>query len=304
MKKPKNPLVSVIIPFLNVQQFLRETVESVVSQEYNNWEIVLIDDGSTDGSTEIAMQLASEYKGQIIYAQHTHHNNRGAAASRNLGVSRAQGEWLAFLDADDLWLPQKLKVQLELLEQNPEATAICEATTYWYDWCSSQSKNIRIPVGAEPDRLYAPPSLASILYPLGKGHSFATCGLMLKRNAFLSWGGFDESFTGNNQLYEDQVLYTKIYLHEKVYISSKSNNLYRQRPDSLMHGLLSKGYYMEGRYYFLQWLARYLREKNISDKKLWNKLNRAFWPYKYPLLYRFQQLPVRVIRKLNSMMKR
>ena len=300
MSKHKNPLVSVVIPFLNVKDFLPETIGSVLNQEYTNWEIILIDDGSTDGSTEIARKYAAESNGKIIYTEHPDHSNWGAAASRNLGVSKARGEWLAFLDADDFWLPQKLKEQIEILQKNPEATALCEGTTYWYSWCNPQSKDLLIPVGAAAGKLYFPPALALKLYPLGKGHSFATCGLIIKTNAFRRIGGFDESFTGNNQLYEDQVLYTKIYLHEKVYISSGSNNLYRQRPDSLMHGLLSEGYYMQGRYYFLKWLINYLQQKNIHDKKIWQKVDRALWPYKYPLLHRVNQMPGRVIRKLRS----
>lgn len=304
MQNHQYPLVSVIIPFLNTEKFLHETIRSVMNQDYTHWEIILINDGSLDGSAQIARQYAAESGGKIIYAEHAGGCNRGAAASRNLGVSKASGEWIAFLDADDFWLPQKLKEQIVLVQKHPEATVFCEATMYWYSWCNPQSKDLYFPVGAKADTLHLPPALTLVLYPLGKGHSFCTCGLMMRTDAFRRIGGFDESFIGKDQLYEDQVLFIKICLHEKVYISSACNNLYRQRPDSLMHGLLSDGYYMKGRYYFLQWLAGYLKEKKITDKKIWSKLNNAFWPYKYPLLFRMKKMPARIARKLKSAYKK
>lgn len=300
MDKFALPFVSVIVPFLNVKDFLPETISSVCLQQYTNWEMILIDDGSSDGSTEIAKRYAEENPGKIIYLEHEGHINRGAAASRNLGASKARGELLAFLDSDDFWLPQKLKEQVELLQKNPDASVVCEAITYWYSWHHAESKDLFFPIGAEAEKVHIPPSLAYTLYPLGKGHSFCTCGLIMKAKSFEAIGGFDESFTGKNQLYEDQVLYMKIYLHEKVYISSRSNNLYRQRSNSLMHGLMSEGYYMQGRHYFLQWLIGYLEQKSIHNEKLQKLIKRALWPYRYPRLFRLKEMPIKFMDKVKS----
>src|SRR5215207_5031419 len=105
------PLVSVIVVFLNAEKFIEEALESVLAQTYDNWELLLVDDGSTDSSTEIALRYANRYSGRVRYVEHPWHQNRGASASRNLGIRHAKGEYIAFLDADDVWLAHKLEQQ-------------------------------------------------------------------------------------------------------------------------------------------------------------------------------------------------
>ena len=79
-------LVSVTIPFYNAQRFLRETVESVLAQTYADWELLLVDDGSTDGSSGIAQSFAATFPGKIFYLEHPGHRNLGVNAARNLGA--------------------------------------------------------------------------------------------------------------------------------------------------------------------------------------------------------------------------
>jgi cellulose synthase/poly-beta-1,6-N-acetylglucosamine synthase-like glycosyltransferase len=118
MRKMK---VSVIIPFLNAEKFIREAIESVFAQTYENWELLLIDDGSNDESTVIARSYAAEYPDKVRYLEHRGHQNLGKSTSRNLGIHNAGGDYLAFLDADDIFLPQKLERQVALLESRPWA---------------------------------------------------------------------------------------------------------------------------------------------------------------------------------------
>src|SRR5580765_6761452 len=115
------PLVSVIISFLNEEIFLAESIESVLSQTYTNWEIILVDDGSTDHSTAIAKKYALSFPGKIIYTDHEEHSNKGLSYSRNHGISQSKGDLIAVLDADDVWLEDKLKLQVELMTANPKA---------------------------------------------------------------------------------------------------------------------------------------------------------------------------------------
>lgn len=288
-----NPLVSIITPFFNGELYLRETIESVLHQKYTNWELILIDDGSSDSSTMVARSYSKKFAGKIFYIQHDNHENRGASASRNLGISKATGELVAFIDSDDLWLPEKLQLQVALLQKNPQATVICEATKYWNSWSDPKKKDIQVKVGVEEDKLYDFPALASQLYPLGSGPGFCNCGLIVKKTVLDKFGAFDENFIGKNQLYEDQVLFVKLYLHGTVYISSLCNNLYRQRPDSLMHGLYAEGYSRKGRYFFLQWLENYIRKNNITDKNIHRSLKKALMPYRHPFFYK-------IIRKLEA----
>jgi len=110
------PLVSAIIIFLNEERFLSEAIESVLAQSYLNWELLLVDDGSTDASTEIARRYSERYSQRVRCLEHSNHVNRGMSASRNLGVRQANGEYIAFLDADDVWLPQELERQLAIME--------------------------------------------------------------------------------------------------------------------------------------------------------------------------------------------
>src|SRR5438128_12540181 len=99
----RKPLVSAIIIFLNAEQFIQEAIESVFAQTYDNWELLLVDDGSTDGSTAIARSYLERHPRRVRYLEHSEHANRGMSASRNIGSRYARGEYIAFLDADDVW---------------------------------------------------------------------------------------------------------------------------------------------------------------------------------------------------------
>ena len=108
------PFVSVIIPAYNGEVFLAEAIRSIQQQNYNPLEIIIVDDGSTDGTA----QVATNFKDQVRYVYQP--NSGGPAAGRNRGIKMARGELICFLDQDDLWLPQKLEVQIRFLRKNPE----------------------------------------------------------------------------------------------------------------------------------------------------------------------------------------
>ncbi|ARV61302.1 glucosyl transferase [Nostocales cyanobacterium HT-58-2] len=105
--------VSVIIPVYKVEKYIAATVQSVLEQTYKNFELLIIDDGSPDNSIEICQQF-TDNRIKIIRQE-----NRGVAAARNTGIRHAQGEYLAFLDADDLWVPEKLAKHVEHLDNSP-----------------------------------------------------------------------------------------------------------------------------------------------------------------------------------------
>jgi glycosyltransferase involved in cell wall biosynthesis len=105
--------VSVVIPVYNGERYLRQAVESVLEQTHRPLEIIIVDDGSTDGTAAVAAQFGDA----IRYVLQT---NGGAASARNHGAELATGNYLAFLDADDLWVPTKLSRQLQMLEENPD----------------------------------------------------------------------------------------------------------------------------------------------------------------------------------------
>ena len=109
------PLISVITPIYNSEKFLEAAIASVQNQTYPNWELILIDDASTDKSEKIAKEFFSEDP-RIIYEKLP--INQGPAVSRNRGIELARGEYIAFLDSDDFWAPDKLEIQLEFMQKN------------------------------------------------------------------------------------------------------------------------------------------------------------------------------------------
>jgi glycosyltransferase involved in cell wall biosynthesis len=281
-----NPLVSVIIPFYNEERFLEDTIKSVLQQTYPHWEIILIDDGSSDGSTALAKRYAADHPGNIIYTEHEGHVNKGLSATRNQGISKARGELTALLDADDIWLPEKLQKQVAIFQQHPEVALLCESSLYWYSWDYHLYHDVEISVGAPANRTYAPPQLSLLLYPLGTGAAPCPSGLMIKTETLRRLGGFEASFTGPNQMYEDQPFLAKFYLNETVYVSAQCNNMYRQRHGSLVQAVKANGKYYEVRHFFLQWLQRYMQAHNIQNNDVNALLEKALHRYKYPRLYK------------------
>src|SRR5215471_21615023 len=108
-------LVSIVTPCFNAERFLEETLASVVAQSYSHWELLLVNDGSRDRTAEIAVQWASAHPDRVRYLEHEGRRNQGTSASRNLAIGHARGEYVAFLDADDVWLPRHLEMQVALL---------------------------------------------------------------------------------------------------------------------------------------------------------------------------------------------
>ncbi|MCK6626364.1 MAG: glycosyltransferase [Anaerolineae bacterium] len=108
-------LISIIVPVYNGQAFIGETIQSVQSQTYQHWEMLIVDDGSTDDTRQVIETYLGDRRIRYLYQ-----TNRERAAARNYGLKVAQGKYIAFLDADDLWLPDKLKTQVAYLEAHPE----------------------------------------------------------------------------------------------------------------------------------------------------------------------------------------
>lgn len=118
-------LVSIITPSWNCGEFLEETIKSIQAQTYTNWELLFQDDCSTDDTKERVLRLAAEDE-RIKYECNP--QNSGAAITRNNALRRAKGKWIAFLDSDDLWLPEKLEKQVRFMEENGYAFSYHEYT--------------------------------------------------------------------------------------------------------------------------------------------------------------------------------
>ena len=121
----KQPLVSVIIPVYNGSRHLRAALESVFAQTYRPFEVLVVDDGSVDDSGLIAQSFPD--------VRYIHQTNQGVAAARNHGIQAARGEFLAFLDQDDLWIPEKLKLQIDYLLNHPDLGYTLTEQEYFLD---------------------------------------------------------------------------------------------------------------------------------------------------------------------------
>ncbi len=298
MKMHDNPLVSVVLCFYNEEKFIEEAIGSVLAQDYTNWELILVDDGSSDASSDIAREYARKYYNKIFAIHHPGHCNEGLSASRNLGIARCKGDFVAFIDADDVWHADKLSAQLKLFAKHPKATVLLEASEYWRSWSSPNEKDVIVTVGA-PEGLYEAPELMLQLYPLGSGAAPCPSGIMVKREV-LDRCEFEESFRGIFQMYEDQAFLCKVYLNEKVLVSHSCHNRYRQRVSSLVSSVYETGKYDMVRKYYLQWFRTYLKHKRIANKNVWSVLKKAVMPYSEPLRYQMTHIYPKVIKAIAA----
>jgi glycosyltransferase involved in cell wall biosynthesis len=169
-----SPLVSVIVPTHNRSSFVLEAVDSVFKQTFKDFELIVVDDGSTDG-TEKAL---TQYQGRFIYHLQ---GNQGVSAARNRGIQTARGKWIAFLDDDDLWLPEKLETQTHFFSQNPKAM-ICQTEEIWIR--NDRRVNPRKRHQKFSGDIFAPSLLLCLVSP---------SAVMIKRELFEQVGCFDET---------------------------------------------------------------------------------------------------------------
>ncbi|EON79309.1 putative glycosyltransferase protein [Lunatimonas lonarensis] len=141
MVNKSNSLVSIVIPVFNKASFIRETLESALEQTYLNTEIIVINDGSTDGSLEILKEFGKKYPHKIFLIDSV---NRGVSAANNFGIKASRGDYLQFLDADDLISSDKIASQMKLLSgKRPEVLASCE----WVNFKDNKDYVGRFPYG-------------------------------------------------------------------------------------------------------------------------------------------------------------
>ncbi|HYE35252.1 glycosyltransferase family 2 protein [Methylocaldum sp.] len=312
-----SPRVSVVTPFFNSEKYLDEAIRSVLWQTYDNWELLLVDDGSTDGSTAIARRYAERYPERIIYLCHVGSRNLGKSISRNLGIQKATGKYLAFLDADDVFLPEKLARQVALLESHPDLAMVYGPTRYWHSWSEPTGKRGRDyqgKLGVRPNTVFGPPTLLTLFLD-NPGMVPSICGLLLRRSVVMETGGFEERI---HNLYEDQVLLAKICLSGKVLVDGGCWDLYRQHSESSSFAAIHSGQYHPflphpARQAFLEWLGQYLQARgSMTDPALRKAFEKAWWPYRHPRLakaifglrYRLRQLTNRFWGPIRTLVSR
>ena len=263
----RKPLISVIIIFLNAERFIAEAIESVFGQNYDDWELLLVDDGSSDVSSAIARRYTEQHPEKVYYFEHAGHENRGMSASRNLGIRHARGQYIALLDADDVWLPKKLEYQVEILSRYPEAGMVVGPIQWWYSWTGKPDDFARdfvapFPPELQSDSLVQPPKL---LISLLRQATVSATSSLLRREVVDFVGGYEEDFRG---MFEDQAFAAKVYLTAPVFVAADCHYKWRKHPNSCCAVAVETAQYEHARFDFLRWLQRYLSQRQISHIEL------------------------------------
>lgn len=287
-----SPRVSVIMPLFNKAPYVKKAVESVLVQTFEDWELIVVDDGSKDGGPQVVLDLADERC--HVYSQ----GNLGVSEARNNGVRLAKGELLAFLDADDWWEETFLEEMVKMVEEYPEASLW--ACNYWY----VKRGKTRVAVKQETGYFDYPET-----YLLNEAMPVWTGALLMRKETFDETGGFPIGI----KLGEDFLLWSRIALEHKFAFLNKplayynndvpsaaraTRNLYPPEQHMLFH--LE---HLEGR---TEWkaLCDKLRVNGLLEYWLSNKFHKAAlkelrkvdWEKQPKGVYRLYRIPRPLVR--------
>jgi len=264
--KDGQPVVSVTIPILNAEEFLAEAIECVIAQTYSSWELLLVEDGSSDRSPEIAKRYAQDWQGKIRYLEHPGHENRGMTESRNLGQRNSRGRYIARLDADDVLGPTTFEDQVRILEAHPDAALVYGPVQMWNTWTGDPgaADATQKYTSAVPLNTVIPPPAAMLAF-LSNEHNEAV-GVFVRREAIEDVGGYTDEA---GFLYEDQALNVKLFLRYPLIVSDRNWYRYRQHPDSLCSVMRARKTFDAGRLRFLEWVGKYFAEVGVKDPEIW-----------------------------------
>lgn len=301
-------LVSVVICFHNQGGFLAEAIESVLAQTYSRWEMVLVNDGSSDSGTEIARRYCEQLSSRIVYLQHADGRNHGLPSSRNLGIGHSRGEYVALLDADDVWLPSKLEQQMQLFKAHPEASMVFGPCCYWHTWTGSSEDgdgDYIVPMDLPTNQTINPPALLTMSYPLGSAATPCPSALLFRKSMAEGISGFEEAFDGRYaMLFEDQAFLAKVYLNHAVIVSDQVCAKYRRGHDNCITSRVERaGLFNQVALWYFTWLKDYFVRQNVHDPAIWLALDAAAWQYRHPALERMKTVAQRGLIGLKTLLE-
>lgn len=270
--------VSIVMPFRDAAAHLEEAIASARGQTFTAWELLLVDDGSTDRSGAIAT-AATRSDPRIRLIRRAPGLPGSAAAARNLGIEHARGEFVAFLDADDVYEPDRLAAQLRDFDEHPDVDVVYGPTRWWHP--DEEDLDFVDDVRAVARRVHRPPTLLTRVLLLQRGQVPCTCSVLIRRPALHGIGGFEEAFA----LYEDQTLWAKLMLRSRVYVTDVAGARYRQHGGSTTARSISAGQYDRmcphpAREPFLEWIGQHVHAHGLSDPSLEQALRIALAPYR------------------------
>jgi len=234
--QPVAGLVSVVLIFHNEARYLGDAIRSVQAQSYPHWELLLVDDGSNDASPAIAAAAVEADPERIRYLSQPRGVNRGMSASRNLGLASARGEYVAFLDGDDIYLPERLQRHVDILQHFPRIAMVQSDHVRWRSWAGPGDDPVR-PFFTVGDQVLWPPlglrRIIAVPYLVA-----GICNITVRRQVAWQVDGFEDVFTGP---YEDQVFVARVSLRHPVYVLQDYLACYRHHPASAIRRLVHAG---------------------------------------------------------------
>ena len=274
--KMKEPLVSIIIPVYNKAAYVRETLDSALGQTYPNIEIVLVNDGSTDGSLAILEKYQIKYPDKIVLVNQ---KNGGVSKATNEGIQASKGAYIQFLDADDLLSPDKIANQVRLLEgRSPFVVASCE----WVNFKGDISNYSRLPYGVFQD---FESGIDWLLHSWNELEMMADSSWLTSRTLLETVGPWDESLIIN----QDGEFFARVLMRcEKVVFDTKSMVYYR----NLEEGSVSRQKSYQAAKSLLASLVCYQREiLEVEDSiRIRKALKRGYMKYLYDVYPHYPDL--------------
>ncbi|MEO8209364.1 MAG: glycosyltransferase family A protein [bacterium] len=253
--------VSVITTVYNGSETMIESIESILNQDYKNWELILFDDGSEDGTQEIAKKFAKDFPSKVFYFEHAGNKNFGIAYTRNRAIEKSTGDIIAFIDQDDIWLPNRLSHHINIFDEYPECAMVWGPAEYWY-----QDRSFKQQVGADKQGLkngiYSPPFFVET-FLRNLGGTPCPTGTMVNKKNFYTVNGFEEEIKGP----DDIILWIKLSNKFQVYYDDLVLFKYRKHANSFLSKSKKSGKFYEWNLVFYKWIIDFLKNTDLKFKK-------------------------------------
>lgn len=264
-------MISVIIPAYNAELYIRKAIESVLIQTEIT-EIIIVDDGSTDKSLSICESMACE-NDNIKILQHHDEKNHGRSASRNLGIKNATGQYIAFLDADDFYLPGRFTKDLELLkDQSVDGVYNAISAHFYRDFTLTEKNKLELTTIRD---VVSPERLFECMGPIGHYGYFSGIGLTVKKSIFEKVGLFNE----NLQVGEDTELWLKMSLKANLVGGMLDTPVSQRGVHNLNVSFKSESLYKSNLLKMYTSLYSWSKSNDISLQRL-SKIWQKIWLYR------------------------
>jgi SAM-dependent methyltransferase len=271
------PEVSVLMPVFNAAPYIAEAVESVRAQTLDKWELIIVDDGSVDESYAIARRYAEREPDRIRVFQHPDHANHGLSRTLNHAIAQASASCIAFLDADDTWMPERLAYDLGVLDANPSISAVISSTLYWW---MDESEPARVDRFNSPlNCVWLPRSFFRSAWLRQESDIPCITAFTARTDVLSELGGFDESYS----VAQDMKVIAEVAFRYSVFVADACNTEYRRTGASLWSRSIADGRDAECRRQFRKWMKVLIERHAAADPALLTLFN-ANLPLIAPLI--------------------